>query len=86
MAFSAPDGWYLISAESGGGEGWRAYAELDGDGEVIAACFFGNGITASNTRKIDKGRLDDTVFALCGFQQPFSKAKASARYQENCYG
>ena len=51
-----------------------AYAELDGDGEVVTACFFGNGIASFNAGEIDEGRLDDAAFALGGFQQAFGES------------
>jgi hypothetical protein len=69
--------------------GWRAYAELDGDGEIVTACFFGNGIASFNAGEIDEGGLDDAAFALGGFQQAFGESELSVlrslRLGDWCY-
>lgn len=47
---------------------------MDGDGEEVTACLFGDGISAIDTGKIDEGRFDDTTFAVCSFQDAFGEA------------
>jgi hypothetical protein len=57
--------------------GW-AYAELDGNGEVVTAGLFGDDIASFDTWEVDEGRLDDAAFALGGFQQAFGEPAISA--------
>jgi hypothetical protein len=53
---------------------WRTYAELDWNGEEVAAGFLCNFITTRNTRKIDKCRLYDAFFSLCRLNETFGEA------------
>jgi hypothetical protein len=79
MAFSAPDGYGVEVSKCGGGTFdrvcWRTYAELDWDGEEVAASFLCNFIAARNTWKIDECRLHDAFFSLYRPHETFGEAR-----------
>ena len=51
-----------------------AYSELDWNREVVYACLFRNSITSKDARKVDKGRFNNALLALDGFDNFLRKA------------
>ncbi len=73
VAFSAPLGYkWLARYETWLGQ--STYAELNGDGEEVAAGSLGDGVTAGNTRQVDVAGLNETLLALDGSQDLLSEA------------
>lgn len=64
-------------------KGFRCtYTKLDGDGEVIDACSFGNGITTFDTWQIHKGVFNDTLLTLGGLQKRLCESESGVGHGE----
>jgi len=76
IAFSAPDGYRVEVSKCGDFDRvrCRTYAELDWDGEEVAAGFLCNFIAARNTWKIDECRLYDAFFSFYRLHETFGEA------------
>jgi len=59
-------------------------AELDGDGEEVAAGLLLDGITALNTGEVDECGLGDAALALDGLEEVLGEAVAGVGHGEGC--
>ena len=79
IAFSAPLGYEMISWLSWT-VGQTSYAKLDRDREEVDASLLGNLLAAWNARQIDIARLNETLLALDGLENLFSKPTIVSTY------
>lgn len=65
-----------MSVKFFGSEVGSTHAELNGDREEVDTGSFGNWLTAWNSRKVDVAGLDNTLFALGGFDDFLGETEA----------
>ena len=56
------------------------YAELDRDGEEVAARLLSNGLTTRNTWQVDEGWLNDALLALGSLHDALGEAETSVSH------